>query len=83
MQINYTKQALKYLAKLDKPTIQRLKNAIYQLSYEPPEGDIKPIKGQENIYRARVGDYRILFEIDSDSGVIMIRKIAPRGEIYK
>jgi len=83
VRINYTKQALKYLSKLDRPTIQRIKNAIVQLSHEPPEGDIKPLKGQENIYRARMGDYRILFEIDADTGMIMIRKIAPRGEAYK
>lgn len=63
--------------------MHRVKNAILHLSYEPPEGDIKPIKGQENIYRARIGDYRILFEIDADNGIIMIRKIGPRGDVYK
>lgn len=83
MQIKYAKQALKYLSKLDKITIQRIKNAILQLSNEPPEGDIKPLKGEENIYRSRIGDYRILFEIDADNDIIMIKKIAPRGDAYK
>ncbi len=83
MQIDYTKQALKYLSRLDKPTIQRIKNAILQLSLEPPEGDIKPLKGQDNIYRARMGDYRIIFQIDVDNGIILISKIAPRGDAYK
>jgi len=83
MQIDYNKQALKYLSKLDKPTLQRIKNAIQQLSHDPPKGDIKPLKGQENIYRARIGGYRILFEIDADNGIVMVRKIASRGEVYK
>lgn len=83
MQVVYSKQAIKYLFKLDKPTIYRINNAIEQLLYEPPKGDIKPLKGQENIYRLRVGDYRILFEIDLENDIIVISRIAPRGEVYK
>lgn len=71
MEIEYSKQSLKYLSKMDKPTMHRVKNAILHLSHEPPEGDIKPLKGQENIYRARIGDYRIVFEIDADNSIIV------------
>ena len=83
MRIKYKKQSIKYLSKLDKPTMHRIKNAISHLAHEPPEGDIRPLQGQKNIYRAKIGDFRIVFEIDADSGIIYIQKIAPRGDVYK
>ena len=83
MRINYNKQALKYLAKLDRPTRQRLKDDILHLADEPPEGDIRPMSGQENLYRLRIGGFRIIFEIDVDNNIIEIRKISPRGDAYK
>jgi mRNA interferase RelE/StbE len=34
-------------------------------------------------YRLRVGDWRIIYEINNDEVLIIILKIAPRGEVYK
>ena len=43
--------------------------------------DIKPIAGEENIYRIRVGKYRILATVIENS--ILITKIGQRGDVYK
>ncbi len=43
--------------------------------------DVKPITGEKDIYRIRVGRYRILFKkIES---TLLIAKIGPRGDFYK
>lgn len=34
-------------------------------------------------YRLRVGDWRVIYEIQKDELVIMILKVAPRGEVYR
>jgi len=34
-------------------------------------------------YRLRVGDWRIIYEIQNDRLVILVLKIAPRGEVYR
>ncbi len=91
MEIRYSKRAVKTISGLDKPTKQRIKKAVEGL----PEGDIKALKGSDNSYRLRVGDWRILFsyfetqhtdditgETITEKG-ILIEKIAPRGEVYK
>lgn len=49
----------------------------------PPEGDIKSMKGYTDLYRLRVGTFRILFEINHDEKVIYIQAIGNRGDIYK
>ena len=73
----YSKQAAKTINGLDKPSKQRIKKGIEKI----PKGDIKPLKGTKDVYRLRVGDWRILFSYLS-SGVY-VRKIEPRGDVYK
>ena len=77
MQIEYSKQAVKYINSADKPTKKRLKEAIEKI----PFGDIKKLQGIEAGYRLRVGDLRVLFTIEND--IVYIEKILPRGEVYK
>ena len=43
--------------------------------------DVKPVIGERNVYRLRVGRYRVLFTIIGDT--ILIARIGPRGDIYK
>lgn len=76
-QIIYSKKALKFLKKQDKPTQRRITTAIAKL---PLEGDIKKLQGT-NGYRLRIGSYRVLFDLN---GIIIdIIDIGNRGQIYK
>lgn len=43
--IKYTKDALKFLAKQNMKTVERIRNGIMKLILNPPEGDIKPLEG--------------------------------------
>ena len=76
-EIIYSKKAVKFLKKQDKPTQKRIVTAISKL---PLEGDIKKLQGVEG-YRLRVGNFRVLFDVN---GVIIdIIDIGNRGQIYK
>ena len=76
MNIQYSKQALKFLKKQDKSTQIRIISVINAL----PAGDIIKLQGREG-YRLRVGNYRVIFDKHGD--VLMIEKIDNRGQIYK
>lgn len=80
MKVVINRNAQKYLDRLDSRAIQRIDNAIKGLSEEPPDGDIKKLRGAP-LYRLRVGGYRILFSL-SDEEITIVR-IAPRGDAYK
>ena len=45
MIIKYSKESLKFLSKLDKASVTRIRNAICGLTENPPRGDIKLMKG--------------------------------------
>ena len=76
MNIQYSKQALKFLKKQDQSTQIRIISAINAL----PAGYIIKLQGREG-YRLRMGGYRVIF--DTHGEVLMIEKIDNRGQIYK
>jgi len=74
------KPALKFLQKQPLPQRERLLKAIYGL---PDVGDIKPMAGHENLYRMRVGTYRVLYSIEHDVLIVRVLNAGNRGDIYK
>ena len=82
MKIKYSRDALKFLAKVQKNVSQNIRNAINML----PQGDVKRMQGfDDGRMRLRVGKFRIIFRYDIDNGseIIYIIDIGSRGEIYK
>ena len=55
MQVLLRPIAKRYLDRLNQPDNGHIKAALHDLSREPPEGDIKPMSGQEGRFRLRVG----------------------------
>lgn len=72
------KNAAKFLECQPKKQQERILKAIYGI----PEGDIKPLQGYD-LYRLRVGNYRIIYRMDGDKFIIIVLKIGNRGDIYK
>lgn len=79
----YHKDAIRYLAKQEVLVQERIAKGLAGLLTIPPEGDIKLLKGQQGLYRLRIGTYRILFEISRTEKIIYIQAIDSRGGIYK
>ena len=71
----------KYLERLSLTDSERIREALKGLEKEPPEGDIVPIVGQPGRFRARIGNYRILWRLLKDN-IILIEHIEPRGQAY-
>ena len=85
-QIKYSKDALKFLAKLDKKLVARIREAILGLTNTPPIGDIKTMQGYtDGRKRLRVGSWRVIYKQVSEDVVeiIYVIDIGNRGDIYK
>ena len=64
--------------------IQRqLHNKIKNLRSNPYPPNCVKLKGQENLYRIRSGDYRIIYTIKSKEVIILVLRIAHRRQVYK
>lgn len=80
MKLKLSKQAKKFIKKQDKQTAQRILISLNGLKEKPFKGDIKVLKGRQEL-RLRVGEFRIIFEEANEE--IHILEIGNRGDIYK
>ncbi|MBR3767725.1 MAG: type II toxin-antitoxin system RelE/ParE family toxin [Clostridia bacterium] len=86
MIIKYSKDSLKFLARLDKRSVARIREAINGLTLSPPVGDIKLMQGYtDNRKRLRVGSWRVIYRygFDNEIEVLFIIDIGNRGDVYK
>ena len=44
---------------------------------------LKKIEGRDDAYRIRVGDYRILFSVDSVRHIVLVERVAHRKDVYR
>lgn len=82
--ISIKPSALKELSKLPKAMVKKTEKAIDALAEEPRPVGVKKLKGaDEDLYRIRVGDYRIIYSIEDEIKIIDIIRIGHRKEIYR
>jgi mRNA interferase RelE/StbE len=79
-QIQYAQLAIENLRGLPKPIAAQIVKKISRLE-DGLVGNIKRLRAADFGYRLRMGDYRILFDLEGDT--IVIQKIAHRKEVYE
>lgn len=82
--ITYSKQATKSLLKMPRNTANLIRKKLDKVAKDPfaPIPNANKLQGRFG-YRLRVGDWRVIYEINNDEVVILVLKIAPRGEVYR
>ncbi len=81
--IIYAKSVIKDLKKIGSSSLPRIKEGIEELKYFPNISQIKQLKNHPLAdYRLRIGNYRVLFDIDWKKQEVHILKIGHRKDIY-
>jgi mRNA interferase RelE/StbE len=76
--------AQKFLRKLrDKTLAVRLVAAMRGLANDPRPAGCERLAGSESLYRIRVGDYRIVYQIQDEVLLVLVVKIGHRREVYR
>lgn len=70
------------LDRLPKDVRQRIRAALEQLAEQPRGMQTKRLAGSED-YRRRVGDYRIIYEIDDQISCVTINVVKHRRDVYR
>ncbi len=75
-------RALRSLAKIPEPDRGRIIKRIDRLGDDPrPEGS-KKLKGADDLYRIRVGDYRVVYGIRDAILTVLVVRVAHRRDVY-
>jgi mRNA interferase RelE/StbE len=81
--IQFTSRARRDLDGLDRAVQQHLRTHIDRLAANPIPAGAKKLHGDEPYYRIRVGDYRLVYQIDGKELVVIVVKIGHRKEVYR
>jgi mRNA interferase RelE/StbE len=76
------RSAEKELQRLPRALVTRIVPRLEQLAAEPRPPGCKKLRGGDNEWRIRIGDYRVVYEIDDDARAVDVTRIAHRSEVY-
>jgi mRNA interferase RelE/StbE len=80
--IRYTADALKTLRRMPRNTADLIRRKVQEVAVDPATSrNVKKLKGRDG-YRLRVGDWRVVYDLDNGVLVLIVIEIGPRGSIY-
>ncbi|HAN71635.1 MAG TPA: type II toxin-antitoxin system RelE/ParE family toxin [Actinobacteria bacterium] len=82
-EIRIARRAAKSLAGLERREQQRIRAAIELLADNPRPPACVAMSGEPDVYRVRVGDYRIVYEVIDAMLVIHVVRVGHRREVYR
>lgn len=81
--VKYDPKALKELKKFDNAIARRILRAVADLTNDPRPHGARPLKGHADLWRLRVGSYRVIYTIRDDELVVLALRVAHRSTIYR
>jgi mRNA interferase RelE/StbE len=78
-----TRAARKDLDRLPREVLERADPLILALAENPRSFGSEKLQGFENLYRLRLGKYRIIYEIDKAASIVTIAKVEHRKSVYR
>lgn len=78
-----TARAVKALAALPREAQRLIGRRIDALAEDPRPPGVEKLKGSDNLFRVRSGDYRIVYTIEDHVLVIVVVHVAHRRDVYR
>jgi mRNA interferase RelE/StbE len=78
-----TAAARRGMLALPKEAVRRIDNCIMALAEKPRPPRSAKLKGEADLWRVRVGDYRIIYQIEDDRLLVVVIRVAHRREVYR
>lgn len=82
-QIEFSKKATKQFKALSLEIQLRIRPKIDALSDEPRPSGVVKLEDEDDLYRIRVGDYRVVYRIKDQELVVLIIKLGHRSDIHR
>ncbi len=82
-EVEITPAAKRQIKKLTKSIQQLIVKRLEELVENPRPPGVLKMEGEENLYRVRVGDYRIIYQVQDRMLLIVVVKVGHRGNVYR
>jgi mRNA interferase RelE/StbE len=81
--VEIARRAVKSITALPRSEQQRVRAAIDLLAGEPRPPGCAKLAGEDSVYRVRIGDYRILYEVIDARLVVHVVRVGHRRDVYR
>ena len=81
--IEVSPAAARQLKKIDRRVLPQIVEKIDSLAGEPRPRGCEKLSGYDNLYRVRVGDYRIVYGVEDRLVLVVVLKVGNRADVYQ
>ena len=81
--VTIAKSAERELQKLEKAAVLKIVAVLKSFEYDPLPYGCRKLAGSENVFRHRVGRYRIIYELFQSELIVRVIKIGHRKDVYR
>lgn len=82
-ELRYTREAARAMARLPRTLRGRIERRLVKVAEAPERArGVVRLEARPG-YRLRVGEWRVIFEVDRGALIVLVLRVAPRGEVYK
>lgn len=81
--VEIKQSAQKELDALDDALFARIDRKILALSDNPRLSGCKKLRGYRDLWRIRVGDWRVVYIVNDDTKIVAVTRIAHRRDVYE
>jgi len=81
--IEFVPAAVRQLRSFPAKIQVRIRTRVEALGSDPRPAGCRKLKGADDIYRIRVGDYLILYQVRDDVLIVLVLSVRKRGDVYK
>ena len=82
-EITFARSARRELERMERSLTVRILTRIEELAVEPRPPGCRKLQGGGDLWRIRVGDYRVLYSIDDDQRLVDIVAVRHRRDVYR
>lgn len=84
MELVFDKRAVRRLRELPPKRRELVMDRLRSIAMEPfaEHPSVKPLRGQPDLFRLRIGEWRAIYRLDRVSGIMLVTRVEPRGSAY-
>ncbi|MCE2425150.1 MAG: type II toxin-antitoxin system RelE/ParE family toxin [Pseudomonadales bacterium] len=81
--IQISRTAERQLSKLPRNDQERIARTILTLTIDPYPRGARKLSGYDDVYRVRVGSYRVLYSVSTTTLIVIVLKVGHRKDVYQ
>ena len=82
-EVEITRTAEKQLRRLPRTDQERVARAVVALATDPFPRGARKLSGYDDVFRVRVGRYRILYSVSDTAMIVIVLKVGHRRNVYR